>query len=254
MPIVTKFIFCLGLLGIADTALILAIAGGVNLGTLLPGVGGILLVLWALLRPRTGLDFTFLHQWNFKTFAFILLCGWAFSFLLVQVLIVYHAFGREIPETDWCILLGAGLRGERPTKTLRCRLDTAAAYLTKHRNTRIIVSGGQGPGETITEAEAMRRGLVQGGVEPARIYLEDRATSTAENLCYSRDVITNAGGNDASRISVISSDFHLFRVRLLAQKLGMEVYLIPAPTPWYLLPNTCIREYFALIKSVILDR
>jgi uncharacterized SAM-binding protein YcdF (DUF218 family) len=254
MPVVTKLIFCLGLLGIADSVLIVAIRGGVSLGTLLPGATGILFIVWGFFRPRTGLDFTFLHQWGIKTFAFILFCCWAFSFLLVQVLILWHAFGNKTAETDWCILLGAGLRGDRPTLTLKCRIDTAAAYLTKHPKMRVVVSGGQGPGESITEAEAMRRGLVQGGVDPARILLEDKSTSTAENLRYSRDVIKKAGGNDAALVSVISSDFHLFRVGLLAHRQGLQVCLVPARTPWYLLPNTCGREYFALIKSVILDR
>ncbi|HQN02253.1 MAG TPA: YdcF family protein, partial [Candidatus Hydrogenedentes bacterium] len=118
---------------------------------------------------------------------------------------------------------------------------------------RVVVSGGQGRNETITEAEGMRRALVKQGVAAERIYLEDRASSTLENLRYSRDVILATGGNTDRGFAVVTSNFHLLRVRLLAKRVGMRVWCVPAPTPWYLLPNVCLREYFALIKSLLAD-
>ncbi|OQB35713.1 MAG: hypothetical protein BWY09_02195 [Candidatus Hydrogenedentes bacterium ADurb.Bin179] len=86
-----------------------------------------------------------------------------------------------------------------------------------------------------------------------RIYLEDRASSTLENLRYSRDIILATGGNTDRGVAVVTSNFHLLRVRLLAKRVGMRVRCVPAPTPWYLLPNVCLREYFALIKSLLAD-
>ena len=254
MHTIKLLMLILGILGIADTLLILAISGGMNLGTVLPGAAGLALTAGALWNPQSSPDFSFLGQWNLKTFLFIGFCCLALSFAVVQSLILYHAFHRHSPETDWCIVLGAGLRGERPSKTLRNRLKTAASYLEAHPGAQVIVSGGQGRGESITEAEAMRRFLVDLGVDPGRIHLEDKSKNTVQNLRFSREIISGAGGNPAHRISVISSDFHLLRVRLLARRQGMEVLLLPAPTPWYLLPNTCSREYFALIKSFLLDR
>lgn len=251
---VKKLILALGVLGAADTAILAANSSGVNLGTIMPGAVGVALALWALVQPRAGLDFSFLREWGLRTFLFVLVCCGVLSFLVVQCLILRQAFAGPGPETDWCILLGAGVRGEQPTPILRNRIASAAAYLKRHPNVRVVVSGGQGPGESTTEAEVMRRALVADGIAPARIHLEEKATSTVENLRFSRDVISKAGGNSAGDIGIISSDFHLFRVRLLAQRLGMHVHMLSSPTPWYLVPNMCFREYFALIKSAILDR
>lgn len=247
-------VFAVGVLGLADTAVVLVIGGGINLGTIVPGVAGIFLTAWALLTRKAGLDFAFLRQRSIKSFSFAIFCCGVGSFLIVQALILFHAFNPNPPETNWCIVLGAGLREDQPTLTLRNRLLSAITYLEKHRNTQVIVSGGQGPGETITEAEAMKRFLISKGISAARIHLEDRATSTAQNLEFSKEIIVRYGDNQEQSIGVISSDFHLFRVGMLSKRQGMRVSLIPAPTPWYLLPNVCIREYFAFAKSYVLDR
>lgn len=254
MTIAKKVILALGVLAIADTALILAISGGKNLGTLLPGAAGLLLATWAWRTRHAGLDFSYLRRWNVKTLVFVLCCMGAISFIAAGALILGSAFDRGEPETDWCILLGAGLRGDCPTLTLQRRLDTAVSWLARHPDARIVVTGGQGTNETITEAEGMRRYLEEKGVAPSRIFAEDKASSTLENLRYSMEIIQGAGGSPVGAVSVISSDFHCFRVRLIAARLGLTVHLVPAPTPWYLLPNACLREYFALVKSLLLDR
>jgi len=249
-----KCILALGVLGMADTVFMLVIAAGINLGTLLPGVAGFALAAWAWTDRHAGLDFSFLRQRGIKAFVFILCCAGMLSFVIVQAFILGSAFDANPPETDWCILLGAGLRGEMPSLTLKRRLDTAVSYLTRHPDIRIVLTGGRGVGETITEAEGMRRYLGEKGIPPSRILMEDKATSTLENLRYSMQVIAGAGGGPGDTVSVISSDFHLFRVRMLASRLGLKVHLVPASTPWYLLPNNCLREYFAVVKSMLLDR
>lgn len=254
MVLVKRLALGLGLLGVADTALVLAIAGGINLGTLLPGAAGVVLVAWAALRPCARLDISFLHRWGLKTAAFGLFLLGAVSFVLVEGMMLLYAFGGGISEADWCIVLGAGLRGDRPSLTLRRRLDTALAYLLERPDTRVVVTGGRGPGETMTEAEAMRRWLVAHSVAPSRILVEAQAKSTIENLRYAKEVMAKAGRRDTERVCVVSNDFHLLRVRMLARRVGMAADTVAAPTPWYLLPNVCIREYFAIMKSFLLDR
>lgn len=249
-----KILLLFAFLGIADTALMFIIGGGINLGTLLPGVCGVMLLCWlALMRNKTP-DFSFLRRFSLQSTLFYLFCLGALSFVAVQTLILSHAFFSDAPETDWCIVLGAGLRDGKPTLTLQRRLLTAVDYLEKHPTAKVIVSGGLDFGETITEAEAMRKYLVEKGISQERIHQEDRATSTLENLRFSKAIIDSANTDSNTRISVISNEFHLFRVRMLAKRLDMEVALIPAPTPWYLLPNVCIREYFAIAKSFVVDR
>jgi len=249
-----KVAVSLGILGIGDAAAMFAIAGGYNVGTVLPGVAGAGLLVWALLTREKALDFSYLRTWNLKTVLFVFCCCGIVSFTAVQALILGHAFASDPPESDWCIVLGAGIRNSRPSKTLQRRIDITADYLVRHPGVRVVVTGGLEANETITEAEGMRRGLVAKGIDPARIYLEEEATSTWENLRYSMEIIFRSGGEPGKSVAVVTSEFHLFRVRLLAARLGIDIYPVSAPTPWYLLPNACLREYFAIIKSFLVDR
>lgn len=181
------------------------------------------------------------------------------SFLVVQSFILYYAIPGETIETDWCVVLGAGVRKEEPTKTLQRRIDATAAYLKRYDAVRVIVSGGLGAKGTISEAEAMERGLVEAGIDRARIILEPSASSTWENLRYAlalieaEDPAADKSG-EKLRVAVVTSNFHFFRVQLLAARLDMTVCPVVASTPWYLLPNACLREYFAVVKSWVIDR
>lgn len=146
------------------------------------------------------------------------------------------------------IVLGAGVNGETPSLTLRTRIDAAAAYLEEHPDVPVVLSGGQGPGEAITEAECMRRALVRRGVDESRLYPEERSTSTQENLRYSRAILEKLGVDPARRVAIVTSDFHLCRARLM---WGGDTAAVPAhlPSTLYfqcLTVNYFIREAFGL--------
>ena len=132
-------------------------------------------------------------------------------------------------------------------------MDTAFDYLQAHPKCQAIVTGGRGFGETRTEAEAMADYLVKRGVDRSRLFMEDKATSTMENLRLSRVLLQHHAGPPPWRAAVVTSNFHLLRVRMLARRVDLELQPLPAPTPWYLLPNACLREYFAVLKSTVLD-
>ncbi len=178
----------------------------------------------------------------------------ALIFLAVEGVILVHAFPRRAPEVNYLVILGAGLRGEALSLTLYRRLTAATDYLQAYPKSKVIVSGGKGPGESTTEAAAMKNFLLQQHIDEERILVEDRATSTWENLRFSHAVIGKDTNDPQPTLAVLSSEFHLFRVRCLAHRLGWKPYLIAARTPWYLLPNTCTREFFAIAKSFWLDR
>lgn len=245
-----------GAAGLLDTAVLLAAGRGLNTGILLPGfLGGVLLFMGAAQRFRWAVAVS--PRWRLPRRIF--LAGgalWLLSFAAVCCVLCAAAFPPKCPPRDWVVVLGAGLHGDRPSETLRLRLETAAAYLRDNPGARAVVTGGMGPGESITEAEAMAAFLVKTGVGPGRILLETRATSTAENLRHSRAVLEAAGALAAPRpsLAVVTSGFHLFRVQLLARRAGLALSPVAAPTPWYLLPNACLREYLAVIKSLLLDR
>lgn len=112
----------------------------------------------------------------------------------------------------------------------------------------VVLSGGQGPGEAITEAECMRRALVRRGVDESRLYPEERSTSTQENLRYSRAILEELGVDPARRVAIVTSDFHLCRARLM---WGGDIAAVPAhlPSALYfqcLTVNYFIREAFGL--------
>ncbi len=129
---------------------------------------------------------------QFKTAA-MCLCTvfWLCVVVFLSVEAVVFSSGRKAPAGDgeYVIILGAQVRGEVPTLVLGARIRAAAEYLQEHPQAIAVASGGKGSGENISEAEAIRRGLVRLGISEERILLEDCSTSTAENLRFSAEVI-----------------------------------------------------------------
>jgi len=255
----TAIFFVLGTIGILDTLTFLLLSGGVNLGTILPGVVGIMLILWALVKD------VFRKLWSLgKTRPWILraqrglialcLIG-LISFLVVEGAIISNSQPDPNVEVQHLIILGAGLDGEQLSLTLLERMQKGLDYLEKYPKVKVVVSGGQGPGEGISEAEAMRRFLVEHGIANERILKEDQSTSTMENFRYSKEILAQQPGfQNPERVAVITNDFHLFRSKILARRNGFIPVGIPSPTPWYIVPNVYLREYFAVVKSLIFDR
>lgn len=242
-----------GLLGILD-ALLTSIYTGINVGTLFPGIAGALMVIYVYIRLRVRKGKPVIQNPAARRLVCMLLVLGILSFAIVQVLIVYNGSSQEYVEADYLIILGGGLRGDAITLTLQERLLKGIEYLEKYPKAKVLVSGGLGFGDTITEAEAMKRYLVSKGIDTARIIREDRATSTMENFKYSRELLQGAVGGAAIPIVVVTSDFHMLRAKLLARRAGFEPYGIASSTPISVRVNNHIREYFALIKSILFDR
>ena len=173
-----------------------------------------------------------------------------FSFGEIPVLLA--AGGTPEYDADWLIVLGAGVNGDTPSLSMLNRLTTAKAYLDAHPDCRVIVSGGQGDGENITEAEAMRRWLTAQGLDPARIVCETRSESTEENIAFSLSPIPDL---ERARVAVCSSEYHLYRAQLLGRRMGCELGAIPARTTLPVLRiNYFIREGLGALYYFILAR
>ena len=161
---------------------------------------------------------------------------------------IYQHSHQEIPKNvDYLIVLGARVKGTVPSLSLQYRIDAAAAYLLENKKTIAIVSGGQGEGEDISEAEAMRRELVRKGVEESRIILEDGSTSTYENITFSKKLIPSGSRTGL----IVSNDFHLYRASMIAEREELQVTGIPAKTPEIVLVKSYVREYLAITKYFI---
>lgn len=175
-----------------------------------------------------------------------LLLAAAAGTLILLGLILTQFHGKAPDDLGVLIVLGAQVRPDGPCQALAFRLDTAAAYLTAHPETRCIVSGGKGDNEPDSEAAVMARVLMQKGIAPERIRLEDQSHSTVENLRFSAKI---AGPLD-QKIGIATNNFHMYRSLKLARKAGYTAaFGLAAPSTALYLPNNVLREIFGLVKD-----
>ena len=194
---------------------------------------------------------------------------------LLVVVASVHALIQSAMESDidkeveFVVILGAGLRDNQPSLSLRYRLQAAIEYLEKHPRSNVIVSGGLGIGERHLEAQVMKDFLMEAGIAAERIIKEKKATNTLENLLYSKQKIIERKAMEAGvtieemeialaekpiELMIATSDFHLFRSKMIAKRLGFEPYGIPARTPSMVATQLMLREYAAVVKSYVFDR
>lgn len=185
---------------------------------------------------------------------FLCLAAGLAAFTVTEGLILSAARGSPDQQADAVIVLGAGVNGRTPSLALRSRINAAEVYLTDYPDVPAVLSGGQGQGENITEARAMYNVLTADGVNPDRLILEERSTSTAENFQYSKSLLQERGLDIGhARIAVVTNDFHIFRAGLLAGRQGLTAFGVPAKLPWWLTVNYDAREVFAVWKMVLLQ-
>ena len=176
------------------------------------------------------------------------------SFVIIETLILIEGREEEINNVDYVIVLGARLYGDKPAPALEERLKAASKYLVENEDISVVVTGGQGDNEDIPEAEAMAKYLIDSGIAENRIIIEDKSTSTFENLKFSLDILRDMGEKEDLQVLIVTNDYHLFRAKFLAKRLGMTPYGLPAKTPSTMILSAHIREYFAVIKSLLIDR
>jgi uncharacterized SAM-binding protein YcdF (DUF218 family) len=111
----------------------------------------------------------------------------------------------------------------------------------------IITSGGRGSDEETTEAAAMASYLIAAGVPAERILLEDRSTTTRENLVNSRELMI--ARDPGYRCLLVTNNFHAFRTALIAREVHVNGQVVGAPTAWYYLPSATIREFVGILRD-----
>lgn len=177
----------------------------------------------------------------------VLLLAGVIVFAVFEIPVISAAGGDAEPEASFLIVLGAGVNGSTPSLSMVNRLTAVKAYMEQYPNSIAILSGGQGSGEDITEAQAMFTWLTARGVAPERLLLEDRATSTEENIAFSLDIIAERGGSTTDDVAICSSEYHLCRAKYLAAKQGCAAFTVPARTSYpFLRINYFIREAFGM--------
>lgn len=189
----------------------------------------IAIILFYTFMPLIGLKFPVFAKMTLRIFTVILVIG-LLIVGITEAIIIRASFGDPEEQVEYMVVLGAKVNADGPSVSLWDRICGAYSYLEEHPEVIAIVSGGQGTDEPITEAECMYRELATLGIDPRRIWIEDQATSTWENLNFSLDLIEEKTGERPTKLGVLSSEYHLFRASLFAKACDVEFVGIPAKT------------------------
>lgn len=178
----------------------------------------------------------------------IILCFVMF-FAILYLVLKYEKSNCE-KFCEYVLVLGARILDENtPCKVLENRLISAIIYLQKFENSKVIVSGGTGIDEPISEGYVMKKYLINHGIDKHRIFVEDLSTNTFENLKNTKQIL-----KDVDEILIITSKYHLFRSKFLARRVGFrKIYLIGSEVNADSRQKNIIREIFAIIKSIFFD-
>ena len=228
----------------------------VNLGNAMGFLAGFVLFVFALLNRPISRQLG--KIWQAKAgkitlsaigiflAAGILLC------LFLSVCMVMRANRKPQESPKAVIVLGCKVRNGVPSRMLRRRLESAKKALDETPDAICIVSGGQGTDESITEAQCMFHWLTENGVDAERIFMEDKSTSTFENLSFSKKILDEQGISD--RILIATDGYHEMRAQMLAAHEGLtDTYAASAQTSWYLLPTYWVREWFGIVEAFVLE-
>lgn len=208
------------------------------------GLGVSSLILSAILRNERFL--AVIPGWVKVTCCGIFFLG-LLVFCTVEGLILSQYHAQAKPGADFCIILGAQWKAAGPSGVLKKRLDSAAAYLEQNPGTMVIVSGGQGANEPMAEADGMREYLIEAGIEEDRIMVENRSTSTYENLAFCGELLNK----EKDRVVIVTNNFHVFRALGIAKKQGYALTEgLAADSTLGMGPNNLLREFFGVIKDL----
>jgi len=170
-------------------------------------------------------------------------------FIISEGLIISKMTSTPKVECDYIIVLGAQIKGTKVTNSLRERLDTAYDYIVLNPNTKIIVSGGQGEGEDVTEAYAMKEYLVARGIEESKITMENCSSNTNENMKFSVRFIADKNAS----VGIVTSNFHIYRSIKLAKAQELTtVSGIASPCDSILFLNYMVRESIGVVKDAVM--
>lgn len=244
-PIASVIFGILGLLCILYCIFI----GFVGFGTkffLIWGVIGVAGLLLAVILANKKIMGT-LPKW-FKRSCCLLFCAGLLLFCIVEGMILSQFNAQAQPGADYCIILGAQWKTNGPSEVLRRRLDKAIEYLNANPDTLVVVSGGQGSNEVISEAAGMSQYLVSKGIAEERILMEDKSKNTQQNFAFSAQLLDK----ENSKVVVVTNNFHVFRALQIAEKQGYDAEGLAAGSVEFMLPNNLLREFVGVLKDFLM--
>lgn len=234
-----------------------------NLLSLIAGLGIAAVLIASLIvlanpnTPLTPIALAAVLALAYIGFEFTCFVGYAWA---------YSRIARRV-KANHVIVLGAGLKDGRTVGPLLAgRVDTGIAHYREQRQagrpTMLVMSGGQGPDEHISEARAMADYAISRGVPESDLILEDRSTTTLENLRFTKELIgqralgqrgfdqpsPESPGEETSML-VVTSDYHALRAAGHARRLGLPAHAVGARTASYFWPSAILREFVAVLNA-----
>lgn len=219
-------------------------------GLVLVLVGLVMVVSWLLWRRPTRKKQTFI-----SVLAILASSG---VICLMAAMNIITTSGQpdwaRAGQADYAVVLGANVKTDgTASRIMRQRLRAAVEFMEKNPDAMVILSGGKGDDEPISEAECMYRTIVEMGADPSRLLLEENSVDTRDNLMFSWEIIESRGGTEKA-IAVITSEFHQRRAGYIGDALGIETCAVPAHTDqWFYRVNYTLREVFAFVKAALVN-
>jgi len=171
------------------------------------------------------------------------------AFVIYSSVLIAKKFSNPPSEATTVVVLGCKVNPNGPSTMLKSRIDAACRFLKENPESKCIASGGMGSDEVVSEARCIFDELTSMGIDPKRIYIEDKATSTKENIEFSKDIIEEE--KLPQKITIITNEFHQYRASVIASELNMESFNVSGRTPAILFPTYFLREIGGVLYEMI---
>ena len=169
--------------------------------------------------------------------------------IIITVNIIKKA-NRKCKQPTTAVVLGCRVRRDGASTMLKTRLNATLEYLNIHPEANCVLSGGQGSDEPMSEGLYMFNWLTERGIDKKRLYIEDKSTSTEENISFSKEIIKQNNLNE--KITIITNGFHQYRAYRFAKENGIESYSYSAKTPFLMLPTYYVREICGVAHMIFI--
>lgn len=250
---VIKTVFIIiGIVFILDTVFI-SIISNFNAGVIMPAILGAPLLAIGCFYEEFKKFFKTKKGKIIKRVIIILYIVFTVAFLVAFVLINSADYADNDTKADAVIVLGAAVKGDEPSLTLKKRLDRAIDYLEENEDAICIVTGGLGNQERKPEAVVMKEYLLEKGIEEDIILSDDSAKDTTENFKNSKKLANDYFGEGNYEAVFVTSDFHVYRAGEIAKKFGFSGKGLAADSNWYIVPNFYLRECLSIWYGMFFD-
>lgn len=207
-----------------------------NIGNAFGAAVGIFVILDGLLFGRIN-----------ATAAIVINAMFLIGIITFTAVMIYVVGGTKMTAKNesTLIVLGCRVKWDKPSLALVERCRAAAKYMKKNENAVAILSGGQGADENISEAECMYDLMQSFGIDKNRLYIENKSTSTDENIEFCKKIIEENGLSN--NIAIATSEYHIRRALMICKRHGLNAKAVPSKTVDYTKPPFYAREVFGVL-------